>query len=391
MRHQRFIAPLLPIALCLILGIITGRHFPVGEGLLLAVISGVLTVTLLLRHHPRWQTAGIYLATFLLGMIIIQYPLPDSVLIQKTGERMLGYREHLLQQYRQWGIDEDSYAIITAMTLGDKSALTPTIREAFNITGAGHVLAISGLHLGILYMMVSILVRGLRLRMVTQVMTIILIWAFAFLVGMTPSVVRSATMLTVYGLLSLGYRQKMSINVLAFTAIVLLVIHPQSLFDIGFQMSFLAVLAILVFFPLFNGIFSERWLMEHRLVRWLWGMTALSLSAQIGVAPLVAFYFHRFSTYFLISNFVVIPCAYLILMGALLLFITRLSVLATALTAITTFMHHTLDAIASLPCASIDIHPNLSQTILIYVFIGCLYIICLRVLPVRPDASQRFL
>lgn len=391
MRHQRFIAPLLPIALCLILGIITSRHFPLGEGLLLGVICGVLTVTLLLRHHPRWQTAGICLATFLLGMIIIQYPLPDSVLVQKTGERMLGYREQLLQQYRQWGIDEDSYAIITAMTLGDKSTLTPTIREAFSITGAGHVLAISGLHLGILYMMVSLLVRGLRLRMVTQVMTIILIWAFAFLVGMTPSVVRSATMLTVYGLLSLGYRQKMSINVLAFTAIVLLVIHPQSLFDIGFQMSFLAVLAILVFFPLFNGIFSERWLMEHRLVRWLWGMTALSLSAQIGVAPLVAFYFHRFSTYFLISNFVVIPCAYLILIGALLLFITRLPVLATALAAIVTFMHHTLDAIATLPYASIDIHPNLSQTILIYAFIGCLYIICLRILPMRPDASQRFL
>ena len=250
MRHQRFIAPLLPIALCLILGIITGRHFPLGEGLLLGVICGVLTITLLLRHHPRWQTAGIYLATILLGMIIIQYPLPDSDLVQKTGERMLGYREQLLQQYQQWGIDEDSYAIITAMTLGDKSALTPTIRETFSITGAGHVLAISGLHLGILYMMVSLLVRGLRLRMVTQVMTIILVWAFAFLVGMTPSVVRSATMLTVYGLLSLGYRQKMSINVLAFTAIVLLVIHPQSLFDIGFQMSFLAVLAILVFFPL---------------------------------------------------------------------------------------------------------------------------------------------
>jgi competence protein ComEC len=109
------------------------------------------------------------------------------------------------------------------------------------------------------------------------------------------------------------------------------------------------------------------------------------------VAPLVAFYFHRFSTYFLISNFVVIPCAYLILMGALLLFITRLSVLATALTAITTFMHHTLDAIATLPYASIDIHPNLSQTILIYAFIGCLYIICLQILPVRPDATQRFL
>ena len=204
MRHQRFIAPLLPIALCLILGIIMGRHFPLGEGLLLGVICGVLTITLLLRHHPRWQTAGICLATFLLGMIIIQYQLPDCDLVQKTGERMLGYREHLLQQYRQWGIDEDSYAIITAMTLGDKSALTPTIRETFNITGAGHILALSGLHLGIIYMVLSLLIRTYRWRMVSQILTLLAIWAFAFLVGMTPSVVRAATMLTVYGLLSLG-------------------------------------------------------------------------------------------------------------------------------------------------------------------------------------------
>lgn len=305
-----------------------------------------------------------------LGMIIIQYPLPDSEMVQRAGERMLAYRDQLLRQYQQWGIGEENYAIVAAMTLGDKTALTPDIRESFNITGAGHVLAISGLHLGILYMMVSFLVRGLRLRIVTQVLTILLIWAFAFLVGMSPSVVRSATMLTIYGLLSLGYRQKMSINVLAFTAIVLLVLKPQSLFDIGFQMSFLAVLAILLCYPLLNRVFSERWMMEHRLVRWLWGMTALSLSAQIGVAPLIAFYFHRFSTYFLLSNFIVIPCAYLILVGAILLFVMRLQVVATVLTTVTAWMRQALDAIATLPYASIDgLYPTLSQTILIYIFI----------------------
>lgn len=370
MRHQLFIAPLLPVACCLIAGIVIGRYYPVGEVQLLCILCGVLLITLLLRYHPRWQTAGIWLATILLGMIIIQYPLPDSEMVQRAGERMLAYRDQLLRQYQQWGIGEENYAIVAAMTLGDKTALTPEIRESFNITGAGHVLAISGLHLGILYMMVSFLVRGLRLRIVTQVLTILLIWAFAFLVGMSPSVVRSATMLTIYGLLSLGYRQKMSINVLAFTTIVLLVLKPQSLFDIGFQMSFLAVLAILLFYPLFNSVFSERWLMEHRLVRWLWGMTALSLSAQIGVAPLIAFYFHRFSTYFLLSNFVVIPCAYLILVGAILLFVMRLQVVATALTAVTTWMRQALDAIATLPYASIDgLYSTLSQTILIYIFI----------------------
>lgn len=198
---------------------------------------------------------------------------------------------------------------------------------------------------------------------------------FAFLVGMTPSVVRSATMLTVYGLLSLGYRQKMSVNVLAFTAIVLLIAQPNALFDIGFQMSFLAVLAILLFFPLFYGLIPLHWLMEHRWVSWLWGMMTISLSAQIGVAPLIAFYFHRFSVYFLFSNFVVIPGAYLILTGALLLLIIHLSIFAIVLASVTKVMMSALTAITTLPYASIEgLYPSVVQILLVYVIIGCVYV-----------------
>lgn len=386
MRHQRFIAPLLPIACCLITGILIGRHYPASELALLVLISGILAIALLLSHHPRWQTTCIWLATMLFGMIIIQYPFPDSTIVQKASERMLDYRQQLLQQYQQLSVDKEGYAMVAAMTLGDKSALSTEVRDIFNITGAGHILAISGLHLGILYMMVSLLVRGLRLRIITQILTILLVWVFAFLVGMTPSVIRSATMLTIYGILSLGYRQKMSINVLAFTAIILLVIKPQSLFDISFQMSFLAVLAILLFFPLLNNMFSERWLMEHRLLRWLWGMTALSLSAQIGVAPLIAFYFHRFSTYFLLSNFIVIPCAYLILTGGILIFLTHLSFLATVLAVVVAFMRNTLNGIATLPYASIEgLYPTMAQTILTYVLIGCIWVL-LREVPIHKKS-----
>lgn len=369
MRNQRIITPLLPIACCLIGGILIGRYFLVSEWVLLVTSGIVLAVTLLLDRHPKYQTACIWLMTVLFGMIIIQYPLPDLMIVHRAAERMLSYREQLLDQYLQQGIDKDEYAVIAAMTLGDKSALTTEVREIFNITGAGHILAISGLHLGILYMTVSLLARGLRLQTITQTVTILLIWAFAFLVGLSPSVVRSAIMLTIYGLLSLGYRKKMSINVLAFTAIVLLVIHPQSLFDIGFQMSFTAVLAILIFFPILNRLFSERWLMEHQLVRWLWGMTAVSISAQLGVAPLIAFYFHRFSTYFIISNFIVLPCAYLILIGAVFFFLTHWSVPVSILINVTSLMNHALTALASLPCASIEgLYPNVAQTVLIYFF-----------------------
>jgi ComEC/Rec2-related protein len=376
MRHQLFIAPLFPIACCLILGIVIGKYFPLDVWLTLGTLAVSIVITLLLYRFPRWQTTGIWISTILFGICLFQHPLPESSYVRHTGERLQDYRQQLLEEYQQQGLDENGYAIIAAMTLGDKSALTRETRQLFNVTGAGHALAISGLHLGIIYMLISLLVVGRRFRFVTQILTLLALWIFAFLVGMTPSVVRSATMLTVYGLLSLGYRQKMSVNVLAFTAIVLLIAQPNALFDIGFQMSFLAVLAILLFFPLLYNIIPLHWLMEHRWVSWLWGMTALSLSAQIGVAPLIAFYFHRFSVYFLFSNFVVIPCAYLILAGALLLLVTHLSFIVIILAGVTKFMMCALATIASLPCASIEeLYPSVGQILLMYVVIGCLYFV----------------
>lgn len=130
---------------------------------------------------------------------------------------------------------------------------------------------------------------------------------------MPVSVVRSALMLSLYALLSLGHRDRMTVNTLAFTAIVLLVINPQSLFDVGFQMSLMAVFAILLFVPLFEMVFSQQYLMDHRLLKWIWSMLSVSLAAQLGVAPLIAYYFGRLSTCFLLTNFIVIPAATLIL------------------------------------------------------------------------------
>jgi competence protein ComEC len=162
----------------------------------------------------------------------------------------------------------------------------------------------------------------------------------------------------------------MSINVLAFTAIIMLIVHPHALFEVGFQMSYLAVLSILLFYPLFFHLISDKWLMEHRFVRWVWGMCIVSFTAQLGVAPLIAFYFHRFSTYFLLSNFIVIPCAYLILLGGFLLLLTSWSFVATILSAVVSFMTVSLSFIASLPYATIEgLYPTPLQVVLTYLLI----------------------
>ena len=291
--------------------------------------------------------------------------------LERTKLYFLRLRTRLLKRLAVDDSSEDQYAVVAAMALGDKSALTKDLREVYAVTGASHVLALSGLHLGIIYTLLSLLIVGRRWQMVSQMLIVLCIWAFVFLVGMSTSVVRSATMLTVYALLSLGYRDKMTVNTLAFTAIVMLMVHPLSLYDVGFQMSFMAVLAILVFMPLLEGLFPREYLLTHQTVRWLWSMVAVSVSAQIGVAPLIAYYFGRFSTFFLLTNFIVIPAATLILWlsPVVLLFPS----LAYLLLYIVKCLNTVLEQMAAWPGASIEaLHPTVLQTVMIYVVILCI-------------------
>ena len=291
--------------------------------------------------------------------------------LERTKLYFLRLRNRLLKRLAVDESSGDQYAVVAAMALGDKSALTKDLREVYAVTGASHVLALSGLHLGIIYTLLSLLIIGRRWQMVSQMLIVLCIWAFVFLVGMSTSVVRSATMLTVYALLSLGYRDKMTVNTLAFTAIVMLMVHPLSLYDVGFQMSFMAVLAILVFMPLLEGLFPTEYLLTHQSVRWLWSMVAVSVSAQIGVAPLIAYYFGRFSTFFLLTNFIVIPAATLILWlsPVVLLFPS----LAYLLLYIVKYLNTVLGQMAAWPGASIEaLHPTVLQTVMIYVVILCI-------------------
>ena len=291
--------------------------------------------------------------------------------LERTKLYFLRLRTRLLKRLAVDESSGDQYAVVAAMALGDKSALTKELKEVYAVTGASHVLALSGLHLGIIYTLLSLLIIGRRWQMVSQMLIVLCIWAFVFLVGMSTSVVRSATMLTVYALLSLGYRDKMTVNTLAFTAIVMLMVHPLSLYDVGFQMSFMAVLAILVFMPLLEGLFPREYLLTHQSVRWLWSMVAVSVSAQIGVAPLIAYYFGRFSTFFLLTNFIVIPAATLILWlsPVVLLFPS----LAYLLLYIVKCLNTVLGQMAAWPGASIEaLHPTVLQTVMIYVVILCI-------------------
>jgi competence protein ComEC len=281
----------------------------------------------------------------------------------------------------------EAYAVVAAMALGDKSALTQELRDIYAITGASHILALSGLHLSIIFMLLTLLFGNRHFFtfspshfftfLPSYLFTLTSVWSFVFLVGMPVSVVRSATMLTVYALLSLGHRDKMSVNALAFTALLVLIVSPLSLFDIGFQMSYLSVFAILLMVPLSERLFPIGYLMTHRVIRWLWGMVAVSCAAQIGVAPLVAYYFGRLPVYFLLTNFIVIPAATLILWLSPLVFL--FPSLAYLLLYIVSVLNTLLSTIASIPGASIDgLHPTKLQTTMTYVVIVACYLLAFR-------------
>lgn len=296
--------------------------------------------------------------------------------LDRARLKALVLRHELIERYKRLGLEGQGFAVAAAMTLGDKSALSKDVRDAYTVSGASHVLALSGMHLGIIYMLLSMLFVGRRKTFVIRELLLVsAIWAYVLMVGATPSVVRSALMISIYSLVALAGRDRMSLNVLAFAAILMLVVNPLCLYDVGFQLSFMAVAFILMFHKQVSDIISPRFQQEHRLVTWLWQLCIMSCLAQLGTAPLVAYYFGRLPVYFLLTNLIVIPLTTLILYASVAMmacfFIPAVQhLLVSLLMFIVTSLNVSLFYIASLPGASIDnIHLNKLQTLLIYTVI----------------------
>lgn len=309
-------------------------------------------------------------------------------IVDRTLIELKRAKQQWLQTYMRAGLSGQTAAVAIAMTLGDKQHISEEVKDDYSISGASHVLALSGLHLSIIYAIflfgfnlckgipyISTLVR----YHLSDLFVLLLIWLYALLVDFSPSVVRSATMITVYSMVGLLNRDKFSLNTLALTAIILLAARPQNLWDVGFQMSFMAMLAIVLFAPLLYGLLSRERLQHHWLLRWVWGPATVSVAAQTGTAPLVAYYFGRFSCYFLLSSFVVIPCATIVLYATILLLAcfsipTVQFIVGKTLLTVVGFMNTALHRIAHLPGASIEaLHPSVLQVSLCFAFLFCMY------------------
>lgn len=239
---------------------------------------------------------------------------------QKTGEHnktlrtiSLHSRLEALDIFKKFELNHDAYSFISALILGHKDELSNDVKEAFRASGTSHVLAVSGLHVGIIYavlaLLLSFLGRNRRQIVVKQILIVAALWCYALLTGLSPSVIRAAIMLSIICISVMLDKKVYTYNTVAAAAFLILIINPLQFFDVGFQMSFIAVLSIVYFNPAINGILKPK----RKIPQYLWSIFTVSLAAQMGVFPIALYYFGTFPTYFFIANMIIVPMIGLII------------------------------------------------------------------------------
>ncbi len=219
--------------------------------------------------------------------------------------------------------------IAQALVLGVKDGIDRDTENAYAASGAMHVLAVSGLHVGIIYGIVLLLFKPFRKtnasNIILAIVSLAVLWSYALVTGFSPSVLRAVTMFSFIAVAQASGRNTNIYNTLAASGFILLMFSPYLIMSVGFQLSFLAVFGIVYIQPrLYNA-----WVIDNYLLDKIWAITAVSIAAQIATIPLTLLYFHQFPTFFLVSNLAVIPGAFIILcMGLLLLSVSSIQVLA---------------------------------------------------------------
>lgn len=202
---------------------------------------------------------------------------------------------------------EKERTVLAALTLGDKSGLPYELKKSYRDSGAMHLLALSGLHTGILYSIIGIFLRLLdfhyRSRRIKLVLSLMLIALYAVATGLNASVLRAGLMIGIYRLAAAGYRSAGKWEVTAMSAGIILLFFPLEIFRIGFQLSFAAVCGIAGLF----GAIDRSFPFTCKTVRKVWSLLALSVSCQIATGPIVWLYFRNVPPYFLLTNLAAVP------------------------------------------------------------------------------------
>ena len=283
-------------------------------------------------------------------------------------------RMKLVGLLRDFGLSDDELGVMSAMTMGYSDILSDEIRHAYSSAGAMHILAVSGLHVGIIYGIIVFLlsfIKNDKLNWLKVLITITLIWLYALFTGLSPSVSRASLM---FSLMSLGKLQKNSpgsLNAVFASMFILLVINPYNLVNIGFQLSYSAVIGIIILQPRLYAIFE----VKNKFLDWIWSLTTVSVAAQLATMPLCFYYFHQFSNYFLLTNYVMIPISTIAIWTCFIFFaVSWIPYISTAvaycLSWLAKAMNYACLTIEGLPFSTAqDIYIDVPQMILLFAII----------------------
>lgn len=244
---------------------------------------------------------------------VVSYSQPSH---RKLRHKALMVREKIIAMYKERGITDDRLALVAAITLGQKNMLDPEQKQVFIKAGVMHIMAVSGLHAVILSLFIFNLLFFMKgkFNFLRITITVMLLWTFAFITGLTPSVLRATLMFSFLQAGKLMKRNVNSINSVLASAVILIIIHPSVLFDAGFLLSYSAVIFIICFYrDIYLKFVFRSWTGDK-----IWQSAAVTIVAQAGTLPLTIALFNRFPTWFILTNIIIVPLSsFLIIVGCL--------------------------------------------------------------------------
>ncbi len=322
------------------------------------------------------------------GIYFREFSKPQFVLkIDSQHQNVLVRWLNASRRYSKQLIDENIHSptergLLLPLLLGYKSSIPRDLKKSYQASGAMHVLAVSGLHVGIIYLVVMSLIGWLRRyaygKWFCLLLSLLILWFYALLTGLSASVVRATFMFSIFALAKVLQRNANVYNNIALAAFVILIAQPFSLFDVGFQLSFSAIAGIVFFQPKLVAMWSPKFLILQKC----WTLTTLAFAAQLSTFPITVYYFNQFPTYFWLSNLVVIPAAFTIIITSLIMLILSLiavpiTPIAIVLSKVVYLTNQAIHAVTQLPFHLI--HPlyisELQLMLLLIMIIGMGYFI----------------
>jgi len=283
------------------------------------------------------ENHGIKYYAFTDSSNILAHKSPES---RKLVHRALILRERIINMYSERGITGDNLALVAAITMGQKRMLDPEQKQSFMRAGVMHIMAVSGLHAVILSMIVLNILFFLkgRFNLLRISLTLLVLWSFAFVTGLTPSVLRATLMFSFLQAGKLMKRPVNGINSVLASAFLLILLKPSVIFDAGFLLSYSAVIYIIVFYRKVYELIDNKNFISDRI----WQLASVSLVAQAGTLPLTILYFNRFPVYFLLANIIIVP------LSTLLIILGCLIPLSYSLTPVSFFLAELLNRLTAL-------------------------------------------